>query len=156
MARVALRDESEQALGILLADDMMRGIARSACYRVRVNDRLVGVLVVESNRTDALGPVDFEILKAAANQAGIAIGRARLLQADPHAISGHRAGDEDHVSVGPPHALAAEGQVVNGQAESIPALGPGHGSATIDAHHSGVNLRSPFACGGVTGARLSY
>ena len=48
---------------------------------LHVNDRLVGVLVVESNRAEAFGPDDFEILTAAADQAGIAIGRARLLAA---------------------------------------------------------------------------
>jgi len=48
---------------------------------LRVNDRLVGVLVVESNRSEAFGPDDFQILTAAADQAGIAIGRARLLAA---------------------------------------------------------------------------
>ena len=46
-----------------------------------VNRELVGVLVVESDRPEAFGPEDFEILQAAANQAGIAIGRARLLAA---------------------------------------------------------------------------
>jgi PAS domain S-box-containing protein len=48
---------------------------------LRINDRLVGVLVVESDRTDAFGQADFEILRAAASQAGVAIGRARLLAA---------------------------------------------------------------------------
>ncbi|MBK5098242.1 MAG: GAF domain-containing protein [Gemmatimonadetes bacterium] len=46
---------------------------------LQVNRELVGVLVVESDRADAFGADDFEILQAAANQAGIAIGRARLL-----------------------------------------------------------------------------
>jgi PAS domain S-box-containing protein len=45
-----------------------------------VNRELVGVLVVESDRAEAFGAEDFEILQAAANQAGIAIGRARLLR----------------------------------------------------------------------------
>ena len=48
---------------------------------LHVNNRLVGVLVVESNRSEAFGQGDFEILTAAADQAGIAIGRARLLAA---------------------------------------------------------------------------
>ncbi|HEX9730061.1 MAG TPA: GAF domain-containing protein [Gemmatimonadales bacterium] len=48
---------------------------------LQVNRNLVGVLVVESNRADAFGPDDFEILTAAANQAGMAIGRVRLLAA---------------------------------------------------------------------------
>ncbi|HEY7687011.1 MAG TPA: response regulator [Gemmatimonadales bacterium] len=47
-----------------------------------INKRLVGVLVVESNRPHAFDADDFEILAAAANQAGIAIGRARLLAAE--------------------------------------------------------------------------
>ena len=46
------------------------------------NQKLVGVLVVESNRPQAFGADDFEVLRAAANQAGIAIGRARLLAAE--------------------------------------------------------------------------
>ncbi len=49
---------------------------------VLVNRELVGVLVVESNRHHAFGTDDFEVLRAAANQAGIAIGRARLLAAE--------------------------------------------------------------------------
>ncbi len=53
-----------------------------------VNKKLVGVLVVESNRHHAFAADDFEVLRAAANQAGIAIGRARLLGAE------RRRGDE--------------------------------------------------------------
>src|SRR5574342_284469 len=49
---------------------------------VLINRELVGVLVVESNRPDAFDAHDFEILTAAAQQAGIAIGRARLLAAE--------------------------------------------------------------------------
>jgi PAS domain S-box-containing protein len=47
-----------------------------------VNKKLVGVLVVESNKHHAFDADDFEALRAAANQAGIAIGRARLLAAE--------------------------------------------------------------------------
>jgi PAS domain S-box-containing protein len=47
-----------------------------------INRRLVGVLVVESNHPNAFDADDVEILTAAANQAGIAIGRARLLAAE--------------------------------------------------------------------------
>ncbi len=43
---------------------------------------VVGVLVVESDQADAFGEEDFSILTAAAQQAGIAIGRARLLRAE--------------------------------------------------------------------------
>jgi len=49
---------------------------------LQINRKLVGVLVVESNRANAFTPDDLEILTAAANQAGIAIGRARLLSAE--------------------------------------------------------------------------
>ena len=49
---------------------------------LQINQKLVGVLVVESNRANAFSPDDLEILTAAANQAGIAIGRARLLAAE--------------------------------------------------------------------------
>ena len=49
---------------------------------ILVNKGLVGVLVVESNRPDAFEEGDLKILTAAANQAGIAIGRARLLRAE--------------------------------------------------------------------------
>ncbi len=55
-----------------------------------VNRELVGVLVVESNRIRAFGKKDFEILTAAADQTGIAIGRDRLVRA-LHA----RAGEEE-------------------------------------------------------------
>jgi hypothetical protein len=47
-----------------------------------VNRKLVGVLVVESNRPQAFLPDDFELLRAAANHSGIAIGRARLLASE--------------------------------------------------------------------------
>ncbi len=46
---------------------------------LRVDDRTIGVLVVESSEPNAFGDDDFEILTAAATQASIAIGRARLL-----------------------------------------------------------------------------
>lgn len=47
---------------------------------IHVGGKAVGVLVVESREPNAFGPEDFEVLKAAANQAGIAISNARLLQ----------------------------------------------------------------------------
>jgi PAS domain S-box-containing protein len=45
-----------------------------------IDGKPVGVLVVESERPNAFGDEDLEILSAAANQAGIAIARARLAQ----------------------------------------------------------------------------
>jgi PAS domain S-box-containing protein len=47
-----------------------------------IGDAVVGVLVVESKEQDAFGREDFEILSAAAHQAGIAINRVRLLEAE--------------------------------------------------------------------------
>jgi len=49
---------------------------------IQINKKLVGVLVVESNRPHAFASDDLEILRAAAIQAGIAIGRVRLLSAE--------------------------------------------------------------------------
>jgi PAS domain S-box-containing protein len=45
-----------------------------------IDDHALGVLVVESDRPTAFDDEDFGILTAAANQASIAIGRARLVQ----------------------------------------------------------------------------
>jgi len=49
---------------------------------IMVDEEVIGVLVVESDQEDAFGPEDFEILTAAAQQAGIAIGRTRLLRTE--------------------------------------------------------------------------
>ena len=49
---------------------------------ILVGEDVVGVLLVESAQEDAFSPEDFEILKAAAQQAGIAIGRSRLLRTE--------------------------------------------------------------------------
>jgi PAS domain S-box-containing protein len=49
---------------------------------ILANRELVGVLVLESDRPDAFSEEDFAILTAAAQQAGIAIGRVRLLAAE--------------------------------------------------------------------------
>jgi len=46
---------------------------------LRSGDNIIGVLVVESAEPEAFDKQDFEILTAAANQASIAIARARLL-----------------------------------------------------------------------------
>ncbi len=58
--------------------------------------------------------------------------RARLHEADPEAIAGQAARDEDHVAIGPPDALAPEGQVVDRQGQNLPAFGSRHGSDTIN------------------------
>ncbi len=58
---------------------------------LRVNGRTIGVLVVESAEPNAFGDEDFEILRAATNQAGIAIARARLLEAERRRADEHKA-----------------------------------------------------------------
>jgi PAS domain S-box-containing protein len=58
---------------------------------LRVDGRTIGVLVVESGEPDAFGEEDFEILKAAADQASIAIGRVRLLAAERRRAEEQRA-----------------------------------------------------------------
>jgi PAS domain S-box-containing protein len=45
-----------------------------------IDGKLAGVLVIESDRKNAFGQDDFETLTAAASQAGMAIGRARLFR----------------------------------------------------------------------------
>jgi len=54
-------------------------------------DELMGVLVVESEEPDAFDRGDFDVLTAAAQQAGIAIGRARLLETERRHAREHRA-----------------------------------------------------------------
>jgi len=58
---------------------------------LRVDGRTIGVLVVESSEPNAFGAEDFEILTAAANQASIAIGRARLLAEERRRVEEHKA-----------------------------------------------------------------
>ena len=58
---------------------------------LRIDGTTIGVLVVESSEPDAFGEEDFEILTAAANQASIAIGRARLLAQERQRADEHKA-----------------------------------------------------------------
>ena len=58
---------------------------------LRVDGTTIGVLVVESSEPNAFGDEDFEILTAAANQAAIAVGRARLLEAERERADEHKA-----------------------------------------------------------------
>ncbi len=58
---------------------------------LRVDGKTIGVLVVESREPHAFGDEDFEILTAAANQASIAIGRARLFAAERQRADEHKA-----------------------------------------------------------------
>jgi len=64
-----------------------------------IDGKPIGVLVVESSEPNAFGKHDFEILTAAADQAGIALARARLLvsQARLLAAERRRAGEQQAV-----------------------------------------------------------
>ena len=52
------------------------------------------------------------------------------------------------------HGLAAECQIVNGQGKTLPALGSGHGSATINARQNGVNLPTALSVAVGVGPQL--
>jgi PAS domain S-box-containing protein len=58
---------------------------------IKIGQELAGVLVVESDRPEAFGQEDFEILTSAANQAAIALGRARLMAAERRQSSEQKA-----------------------------------------------------------------
>ncbi|HSG82478.1 MAG TPA: GAF domain-containing protein [Gemmatimonadota bacterium] len=58
---------------------------------LRAGQSAIGELVVQRDRARAFGKGDLEILAAAANQASIAIGRARLLQAERKRTAEQRA-----------------------------------------------------------------
>ncbi|MGD8726542.1 MAG: response regulator [Gemmatimonadales bacterium] len=67
-----------------------------------IEGRPLGVVVVESDRPNAFGRADLEILTAASNQASIAIARARLLAAE------RRRADERHALLETLRDLSAE------------------------------------------------
>ncbi|MBI4545002.1 MAG: GAF domain-containing protein, partial [Gemmatimonadetes bacterium] len=56
-----------------------------------IDGGIVGVVVVESSRKNAFDQEDFDILTVATNQAGIALGRARLLAAERRRADEHKA-----------------------------------------------------------------
>jgi PAS domain S-box-containing protein len=58
---------------------------------ITLDGRTMGVLVVESGKPDAFDQDDFEILTAAANQAGLALARARLLAGERRRADEHEA-----------------------------------------------------------------
>jgi PAS domain S-box-containing protein len=58
---------------------------------LRVDGETIGVLVVESTEPHAFGEEDFEILRSAADQASIAIGRVRLLAEERRRADEHEA-----------------------------------------------------------------
>ncbi|MBI4543793.1 MAG: response regulator [Gemmatimonadetes bacterium] len=57
---------------------------------IPLGDRVAGVLAVESPRAGTFGPDDFELLTAAANQAGLALARARLVAQERRLLEAER------------------------------------------------------------------
>ena len=57
---------------------------------LRAGDDVLGVLVVESREPDAFGPADREILTAAAQHAGIALARLRLVEEQRRLVAAER------------------------------------------------------------------
>ena len=106
---------------------------------------------VGAGRLDAVGRGRLDLLDEATPEA-----RPGLVEADPHPITGHPAGDEDHIPVGATHALAPECEVVDGQGQAFPSLGPGHGPATINVGQNGVNLPHAGFAGWKWGWGVSY
>ncbi|MDX1624830.1 MAG: GAF domain-containing protein [Gemmatimonadota bacterium] len=68
-----------------------RNVGSEVDVPLKIDRELAGVLVVESDRVDAFGPEDFEILTSAANQTAIALGRARLLAGERRRASEQQA-----------------------------------------------------------------
>ena len=58
---------------------------------IEIDGSVIGVLVVESAEENAFGREDFEILTAAAQQAGIAMARTRLLETERRTAGEHKA-----------------------------------------------------------------
>lgn len=58
---------------------------------LRVDGRTIGVVVVESREPNAFGEEDFEVLRAAADQASIAVARAQLIAAERRRADEHKA-----------------------------------------------------------------
>ncbi len=96
---------------------------------LRVDDATIGVLVVESSEPDAFTAEDFEVLQAAADQASIAIARARLLAAE------RRRGDEHKALLDTIGDLSAElelSRVLQAVlARAVPLLGVSGGEVAI-------------------------
>jgi signal transduction histidine kinase len=81
---------------------------------------VIGVLVVESRQPNAFGQDDLDVITAAANQAGVALGRARLLQETRKAREAAEAATHE-LSQALENLKATQRQLV--EAEKMAALG---------------------------------
>ncbi len=122
---------------------------------LRVDDRTIGVLVVESTEPNAFGDEDFEILRAAADQAAIAIGRARLLSAERRRADEHKALHDTMADLSSELELSKVLQAVIARAVTL--LGVSGGEVAIYDDESGelVVLASENIGKDSTGTRIA-
>ncbi len=103
--------EALQAVAHLLFLERQLGRVRQVLQTAAAAPAEVG-----ARRRDAVGRGDQHLLDG-----GAAEPAARLGQPDPKPVAGQPAADEDDVAVGTPDALTAEGEVLDGQLERVPA-----------------------------------
>jgi GAF domain-containing protein/signal transduction histidine kinase len=87
---------------------------------LKIGQEVIGVLVVESRQPNAFGQDDLDVITAAANQAGVALGRARLLQETRKAREAAEAATHE-LSQALENLKATQRQLV--EAEKMAALG---------------------------------
>ena len=97
--------------------DVQRDLAYVSSYSagsevdlpLRLGYNTIGVMMVQSLKTDAFGAEDFEILTAAANQTSIALARVRLLETQRRLLDAERRrADEQQALIETMAALSAE------------------------------------------------
>jgi signal transduction histidine kinase len=87
---------------------------------LKIGQEVVGVLVVESRQPHAFGQDDFDVITTAANQAGVALGRARLLEETKQAREAAEVSAQE-LSQTLDHLKSTQNQLV--EAEKMAALG---------------------------------
>lgn len=87
---------------------------------LKIGQEAVGVLVIESRQPNAFGQDDFDVITATANQAGVALGRARLLEETRKAREAAEVAAQE-LSQALANLKATQAQLV--EAEKMAALG---------------------------------
>ncbi len=128
---------------------------------LRLGYNTIGVMVVQSHKTDAFGAEDFEILTAAANQTSIALARVRLLEIQRRLLDAERRrADEQQALIETMAALSAElelSKLLQGVLDrAVGLLGVAGGElATCTAGSTELVIAATFGAGtATTGARL--
>ncbi len=134
---------------VRLAPDYLPGLATGAEVDVPllVERRVVGVLVVQSERPHSFDKADLAALSAAANQAGTAIARARLYESLQHAREAAEAASQAKSSflANMSHELRTPLNAIIGYAEMIEedltTMGEGHMAEDLaKIHGAGKHL----------------